>query len=98
MEDQETGELRDYKFFCFNGEPKLMFVATERGVKNTKFPLITFPYVSRILLPIGTGKVSFATSIVSYFTLFAQLRCLSLAESKSFRLTGILKKMNRIRI
>lgn len=25
------------------------------------FPLITFPYVSRILLPEGTGKVSFAT-------------------------------------
>lgn len=37
------------------------------------FPLITFPYVSRILLPAGTGKISFATSIVSYFTLFAQL-------------------------
>ena len=37
------------------------------------FPLITFPYVSRILLPIGTGKVSFATSVVSYFALFAQL-------------------------
>ncbi len=33
MEDQETGELRDYKFFCFNGEPKLMFVASERGSK-----------------------------------------------------------------
>ena len=30
------------------------------------FPLITFPYVSRILLPTGTGKVSFATSVVSY--------------------------------
>lgn len=37
------------------------------------FPLITFPFVSRILLPAGMGKVSFATSIVSYFTLFAQL-------------------------
>lgn len=37
------------------------------------FPLITFPYISRILLPTGTGKVSFATSIVSYFALFAQL-------------------------
>ena len=37
MEDQKTKELRDYKFFCFNGEPKLMFVATERGAKNTKF-------------------------------------------------------------
>lgn len=37
------------------------------------FPLITFPYVSRILLPVGTGKVSFATSLISYFSLFAQL-------------------------
>lgn len=37
------------------------------------FPLITFPYISRILLPAGTGKVSFATSLISYFSLFAQL-------------------------
>lgn len=37
------------------------------------FPLITFPYVSRILQPEGTGKVSFATSVISYFALFAQL-------------------------
>lgn len=37
------------------------------------FPLITFPYVSRILLPEGTGKVSFATSVISYFSMFAQL-------------------------
>lgn len=37
------------------------------------FPLITFPYVSRILSPIGTGKVSLATSVVSYFSLIAQL-------------------------
>lgn len=36
-------------------------------------PLITFPYVSRILLPEGTGKVSFAISLISYFSLFAQL-------------------------
>lgn len=37
------------------------------------FPLITFPYVSRILSPEGTGKVSLATSIISYFTMVAQL-------------------------
>jgi len=37
------------------------------------FPLITFPYVSRILGPVGTGKVSFATSVISYFSMFAQL-------------------------
>ena len=37
------------------------------------FPLITFPYISRILLPEGTGKVTFATSVVAYFSMFAQL-------------------------
>lgn len=37
------------------------------------FPLITFPYVSRILLPEGTGKISFANSIITYFAMFAQL-------------------------
>ena len=37
------------------------------------FPLITFPYVSRILLPAGTGKVQFATSLITYFNIFAQL-------------------------
>ncbi len=42
-------------------------------MSNFIFPLITFPYVSRILLPVGTGKVSFATSLISYFSMFAQL-------------------------
>ena len=40
-------------------------------VSNFLFPLITFPYVSRILLPEGTGKVAFALSVVSYFSIFA---------------------------
>lgn len=37
------------------------------------FPLITFPYVSRILGPEGNGKIAFATSFVYYFTMVAQL-------------------------
>lgn len=37
------------------------------------FPLITFPYVSRILGPENLGRVSFAQSIVGYFSLFASL-------------------------
>lgn len=36
MEDHIDGELRDYKFFCFDGEPKAMFVATDRASDNTK--------------------------------------------------------------
>ena len=37
------------------------------------FPLISFPYVSRILGPDGTGRVDFATSLIAYFLMFAQL-------------------------
>ena len=34
MEDTETGELTDYKFFCFNGKPEIVFVASERFAGN----------------------------------------------------------------
>ena len=37
------------------------------------FPLISFPYVSRILLPDGTGRVNFATSLINYFCMLAML-------------------------
>lgn len=34
MEDAKTSELRDYKFFCFDGVAKALFVATERQKEN----------------------------------------------------------------
>ncbi len=43
------------------------------GASNFLFPLIVTPYVSRVLLPEGTGKVAFAASLIAYFNLFAQL-------------------------
>lgn len=38
MEDS-SGELTDYKYFCFNGEPKAIFVASDRldPTVETKF-------------------------------------------------------------
>ncbi|GHV75438.1 flippase [Spirochaetia bacterium] len=44
-----------------------------RNVMMLLFPLITFPYASRILSPDGIGKVNFANSIVNYFSLIAGL-------------------------
>lgn len=45
-EDSKTGELRDYKFFCFNGEPKALFIASDRQVKGeeTKFDFFDMDY------------------------------------------------------
>lgn len=37
MEDREGKDLKDYKFFCFNGTPKAMFVASDRAKGRTKF-------------------------------------------------------------
>ncbi|MBA4699314.1 MAG: flippase [Ruminococcus sp.] len=37
------------------------------------FPLITFPYISRVLQATGNGKVAFVTSVLTYFTMFASL-------------------------
>lgn len=37
------------------------------------FPLVTFPYVSRILMPENIGKVNFGSSFVGYFSLIASL-------------------------
>lgn len=34
MEDNCSGELTDYKFFCFNGEPKIVLVCSERFSSN----------------------------------------------------------------
>lgn len=35
MVDDSGIGLKDYKFFCFNGEMKSMFIATDRGVEGT---------------------------------------------------------------
>ena len=35
--EDESGELRDYKFFCFDGIVKASFVATERSTGDVKF-------------------------------------------------------------
>lgn len=44
-----------------------------RSVLNILFPIITFPYVSRVLLVKGIGIYNFSNSIVSYFVLIAAL-------------------------
>lgn len=37
LEDEETQELRDYKFFCFNGKATHVMVCKDRSSGNTKF-------------------------------------------------------------
>lgn len=42
-------------------------------IANTLFPFVTSIYVSRILMPIGVGRVAYAQNVASYFLLIAAL-------------------------
>jgi len=46
MEDEKTAELRDYKFFSFDGEAKVMFIASDRQTEGTetKFDFFDMEY------------------------------------------------------
>lgn len=54
MEDTSTKELRDYKFFCFDGKVKALFVASERQSESeeTKFDFFDENYHH---LPVTNG-------------------------------------------
>lgn len=52
---------------------KNAFLNAIRTFLNMIFPLITFPYVSRVLAVEGIGKYNFASSVVQYFLMIAAL-------------------------
>lgn len=57
--DESKVELKDYKFFCFNGEPKAMFIATGRQEGNTMFDFydINFNHLDIVQGHPQSGKV-----------------------------------------
>ena len=65
-----------------------------RSILNLIFPLITFPYVSRILQASGTGKYNFANSIVSYFLLIAALGITNYAVREGAKLRDDRQKIS----
>lgn len=44
-----------------------------RNILNVMYPLITFPYISKVLSVDGVGKYNFSNSVISYFTMIAML-------------------------
>lgn len=80
MEDGTLHDLRDYKWFCFNGIPKVLFIATERQNESieTKFDFFDENYKH---LPFTNGHPN-ADTIPQKPTQFEEMK----------RLAGILSK------
>lgn len=70
-------------------EKSIVQNAMLNGLKTTvtmAFPIITFMYSSRILLPDGVGKINFAKSFVVYFTILAMLGVVNYGTKEASKL------------
>ena len=66
-----------------------------RTVMSLLFPLITFPYSSRILAPDGIGSVNFARSVASYFGMIAALGISMYGIREAAKIRDDQKKLNQ---
>ena len=60
------------------------------------FPLVTFPYVSRVLGPENVGKVNYASSIVQYFAIFAALGTATYGMREAAKVRDDAQKLNQL--
>lgn len=83
MED-ETGELKDYKFFCFNGSPKVLFYASDRYSTNkggVKFDYYDMDYN---LLPITSQGHGHSDVLLTKSPVIEKMKKLSAILSKGY--------------
>lgn len=71
----------------------LNFIKTLMGII---FPMITFPYASRILGSVGIGKVNFSESIIGYFSIFAGLGISAYGIRESAKLRDDKEKLSKL--
>lgn len=65
-----------------------------KTLSNILFPLVTFPYISRILSPVGLGSFSFSSSIISYFLLISALGISTLGINEGSKLKSEKSEFN----
>ena len=66
-----------------------------RSIVNLIFPLITFPYVSRILSVNGMGIYNFSSTYVGYFLLLAGLGIYTYAIREGAKFRNDREKMSQ---
>lgn len=69
-----------------------------KTVASIAFPLITYPYAARTLLPEGLGKINYAISIVSCFQVIASLGINTYAISEGSKIRDNYKQLNQFAV
>lgn len=65
--------LCTFKSYAMASLKKNLFLNSINTVTSVLFPLITFPYAARVLMPDGIGAVNFQLSVINYIVLFTSL-------------------------
>jgi len=73
-----------------------MILNAIKGIMSIVFPLISFPYVSRILGVEALGKYNFAISVISYFILLSGLGINTYAVREGARYRNDKEKLNKL--
>ncbi len=66
------------------------------SLSQVVFPLITFPYVARVILPTGIGEVTFVESICRYVILFSALGIPIYAVREIAKVKNEKEKLNKL--
>lgn len=74
------------------------FYSLLNTISGLLFPIITFPYVARILMADGIGQVNFYLSIISYISMFAGLGIPTYAIREIARVKSNVKVMNQVAV
>lgn len=68
-----------------------------KTVLSLVFPLITFPYITRVLQVNAIGKYDFSVSVISYFSLIAALGITTYAVREGTKYRGDQEKNESVR-
>lgn len=80
INDSDTKSINDYKFFCFNGEPKMLLIASNREV-DVKFDLFDMEFNH---CPFKKTYDNLATTPLQKPALFEELKEVAAKLSKGF--------------
>ena len=74
------------------------FYSLLNTISGLLFPIITFPYVARILMADGIGQVNFYLSIINYISMFAGLGIPTYAIREVAKVKSDVKVMNQVAV
>lgn len=72
------------------------FYSVLKSFTSIAFPLITFSYASRVLLPDGLGKIEFSRSYIAYFTFLAMLGIVNYGTREGAKIRGNREQLSHL--